>query len=138
MKITRIVAAMSLALLAQLAILPARAQTALSQDNDSISVTTALTFQSIALADNGRVMLEMQNNNANTDNCWVNVDGRVPVGATTTSTVTNSKGVSVTAAQASILLTPGLPYTRYFPHAPSAAIVGTCASVGDSLYVGIH
>ena len=118
--------------------IPATAQSALSQDNDSISVTTGLTYQSIALADNNRLMVEIQNNNTNTDNCWINVDGTVASGNTTASSVTNSKGVTITAAKASIVLQPGEAYTRYFPHVPLGPIVGTCTTNGDSIYAGIH
>lgn len=135
MKITRLVAALALLLFAP----PALAQSALSQDNRSISVTTGLTFQSIALADNNRLMIEIQNNNTSTDNCWINVDGVVGATAiTTTTNVTTSAGVTVTAAKASVLLGPGQAYTRYYPHVPLGPIVGTCATTADSIYVGIH
>jgi len=80
MSITRRVAALCVALFALLASLPAQAQSALSQDNDSISVATGLTYQLIAPADNGRLMVEIQNNNTSTDNCWINVDGIVVAG----------------------------------------------------------
>jgi len=138
MSITRRVAALCVALFALLASLPAQAQSALSQDNDSISVATGLTYQLIAPADNGRLMVEIQNNNTSTDNCWINVDGIVVATNTTSTSVNNSKGVVVTAAKASVLLQPGQAYTRYFPHVPLGPIVATCTNSGDSLYVGIH
>lgn len=109
----------------------------LNQNNNSITVTTGNTYQALAPANNGRQMLEIQNNNTSTDNCFINVDGVVAIGNTTSTNVTTVNGTT-TSAQASILLQPGQAYTRYYPYAPSAAIVGTCANNGDSLYVGIH
>lgn len=116
---------------------PAAAQSALSTDNRSISVVTGNTFQAITKADNTRRMLQIQNNNTSTDNCFVNDDGTVAVGDTT-ATAKTINGAALTAAKASILLQPGQAYTRYYPYVPDAAIVGTCANSGDSLYVGIH
>jgi hypothetical protein len=116
-----------------------RAETAMSQDNNSASIAVANTYQQVAPADNGRQMIQIENNNidsTNTHFCWVNDDGLVPAGSTTSTPVTNRNG-TITAAKASILLAPnGGAYTRYNP-VPSGPIVVTCAFT-DSLYVGIH
>lgn len=139
MTIPRLAAALCAALFASALLSggPARAQSALSTANKSISVATGNTYQAITTADNTRRMLQIQNNNTSTDNCWVNDDGTVAAGDTTATSKTVN-GATITAAKASILLQPGEAYTRYYPYVPDAAIVGTCASSGDSLYVGIH
>lgn len=111
------------------------AQSAVPQENRSISVTTGNTYQTIAGVNQSRRMIQIQNNNTNTDNCFINDDGLVAAGSTTATSVTTANG-AVTAAKASILLQPGQAYTRYYPYVPSGPIVGTCASNGDSLYVG--
>jgi hypothetical protein len=117
-----------------------RAETALSQDNRSLSVTTGNTYQTIAPADNTRQMIQIENNtidSTNTHFCYVNDDGLIPAGSTTSTPATTLNG-TVTAAKASILLAPnGGAYTRYNP-VPSGPLVATCAFSGDSLYVGIH
>lgn len=113
----------------------ALAQSAMTQENRSISVTTGNTYQAIAAVNQSRRMIQIQNNNTNTDNCFINDDGLVAAGNTTATSVTTANG-AITAAKASILLQPGQAYTRYYPYVPSGPIVGTCASNGDSLYVG--
>jgi hypothetical protein len=114
------------------------AQSSLPQDNATISVTTGLTYQSIAPADNTRQMIEIENNNlSGTDTCYINVDGLVAVGATTSTPVTTKNGAT-TAGKASVQLSPGGSYTRYYPYVPSGPIVGTCAQAADSIYAGIH
>lgn len=136
MKTIRIAAALALSLLAG----PALAQSALSTGNASISVTTGNTYQSVAKADNTRRMLQVQNNQnpaASTDVCYVNDDGLVAAGNTTSTNVTTLNGTMV-ASKASIMLVPGEAYTRYYPYVPDGPIVATCATTGDSLYVGIH
>lgn len=139
MSINRLVGRIAVAMFGLiLAMQTASAQSALPQDNRSISVATGLTYQTIAPADNSRHLVEIQNNNTNTDNCWINVDGVVANGNTTATNVTTAAGATVTAAKASILLAPGQPYSRYYPTAPNAPIVGTCASSGDSLYASIR
>lgn len=116
---------------------PVAAQSALSTDNRSISVTTGGTFQAIAPTDNTRRMLQIENNNTNTDDCWINDDGTVAVGDTT-ATAKTVHGAAITAQKASIRLTPGGQYTRYYPYVPDGPIVGTCTTTGDSIYAAIH
>lgn len=137
MSITRRVAALCVALFALLASLPAQAQSAIPTTNLSVSVGTGLTYQSIQGTSAGRRSLTIQNNNTNTDNCWINVDGNVVAGNATSSSVTVN-GASITAAKASVLLQPGEAYTRYYPFIPKGPIVGTCASSGDSIYADVQ
>lgn len=119
------------------------AQTAIPTVNNSVKVTTGLTYQQIlpstnvAGAPTSRNALQIENNNTNTDNCWINDDGTVAVGNTTSTSVTVN-GTAMTAAQASILLIPGGSYTRYYPHTPNGAIVGTCTNSADSIYAAIQ
>lgn len=116
----------------------ALAQSAMPTDNQSVSVATGLTYQSIQLANGVRRAVTIQNNNTtSTENCWINIDGTVAAGATTATSVT-VKGASITAAKASILLTPGQAYTRYYPYVPNGPIVGTCTTTGDSIYADIQ
>ncbi|MCS3725497.1 hypothetical protein [Bradyrhizobium betae] len=114
------------------------AQGAIPSANWSVSITTGNTYQTIQAADNSRRALTIQNNNVS-DNCWVNVDGSVVAGNTTSTSVTTSGSKqTMTAAKASLLLAPGGSYTRYYPYTDGGPIVGTCASSGDSLYVAVQ
>lgn len=105
---------------------PARAQvTDASTTNASVSITAGNTFQSVLAAVGAppaiRRSLTVQNNNTNTDNCWVFV------------------GPNASATKAtSILLAPGASYTRYYPYVPSDNISATCATTADTLYVDIQ
>ena len=82
----------------------------------SVAITVGATFQTVVAAGNYR-SLTIQNNNTNTDNCWVYVAN---AGSPTTAN--------------SILLTPGAAYTRYFPYIPNGAIKATCTTTADTLY----
>src|SRR6202035_1060263 len=79
--------------------------------NGSVAITTGNTFQTILSSNLGtttqRQALTIQNNNKTTDNCWIFLGSGTATKAT------------------SILLTPGLPYQRYFPFVPSDAIQAT-------------
>jgi hypothetical protein len=111
--------------------------------NWSAKITTGNTLQTILPSLNppaqSRRSLTMQNNQTSTDNCYVifgaNIASQITPGTTTLSSSITVNGVSVTVQQAAILLTPGLPYQRYYPFVPSDAIYGTCATTGDTLYV---
>ena len=112
--------------------------------NGSVKITTGLTYQVIQAAVNTsstsgsvRHSLTIENNNTNGDVCYLFIGGtQITAGTTTASTSITVGGVSMTAAQASILLAGGGgSFARYFPYVPSDAIYGTCASAGDSLYV---
>lgn len=105
--------------------------------NHSIKVTTGLTYQAIAIPLNDRVSVTFQNNagNASTDVCYIDITGKVPVGNTTSTNVTVD-GVTMTSAQASITLSNGGSYGRYTAFVPGGvAVVGTCTSTGDAIYV---
>lgn len=91
--------------------------------NSSVTVTTGNTFQQ-ALASNvantvRRQSLEIQNNNTNTDSCWVFLG--------TTANATKA---------ASIILAVGQAYTRYYPYVPDDAVQVTCAGNSDTVYIG--
>ena len=111
--------------------------------NYSATIAIANQFQTLVPAntfgvDSQRKSLTIQNNNT-TDPCYINVDGAVPNGTASTTTVTTLNG-KVTAIQASIYLTAGGSYGRYMPYLPSGAITGMCtnASGTDSIYVDIQ
>jgi hypothetical protein len=103
--------------------------------NYSAVITTGLTYQQLRPAEN-RWSITIQNNQTTTDNCYVFVGaGVITAGTTTTATNVTVGGVSMTAAKASILLTPGSSWSRYYPYVPSDPLYGTCASNSDSLYL---
>lgn len=99
-------------------------------------IATGNTFQVIAAADMNRRSLTIQNNNAS-DSCQLLVGGPWQAGDTASSSRTVN-GASLTAAQASIALTAGMSYTRYFPYVPNDAILITCATTGDSYYADVQ
>lgn len=115
---------------------PAVAQSNRGTLNYSAKITTGNTFQQIRPAEN-RWSITIQNNQTSTDNCWIipGGNGQITAGTTTLSSTVTINGVSMTAQQAAILLTPGLPWQRYYPYVPNDMIYGTCATTGDSLYV---
>lgn len=84
--------------------------------NASVTIATGNTFQTVLPAGN-RQSLTIENNNTNSDNCWIFVGSAVATKAT------------------SILLLAGGSYTRYFPFIPNDAIQATCTSTSDTLYV---
>jgi hypothetical protein len=109
-------------------------------NNTSVKITTGLTYQqilpSVPVNSGARRSVTIQNNQTNTDNCFLIIGtNQVTPATTTTATSITINGVSVTAAQASILLGPGTAYQRYFPYVPSDIIYGTCTTTGDSMYV---
>ena len=114
----------------------AMAQSAVPTDNWSVSITTGGTFQQVQPRNDARRSLTIQNNNAS-DSCYVNIDGSVVAGNTAASSVT-TRGGTVTAAKASVLLSAGQSYTRYYPYVPSGPIVATCATTASSLYVDMQ
>jgi hypothetical protein len=96
--------------------------------NYSATIVTGNTFQQILPVQN-RWSLTIQNNNTSADNCWVTFG-------------TTAAQVPITAVNAtkaiSIVLGPGQALTRYFPYVPSDAIIATCATTSDTLYVDIQ
>lgn len=118
---------------------PAMAQqTNAATTNGSVSVTTGNTYQTLLAAvvyPTVRRSLTIQNNNT-TDNCLLIVGtNQVTSGTTTTSSNLTIAGNTLAASKASILLSPGQSYTRYFPYIPNDTIYATCATTGDSIYV---
>ncbi len=90
--------------------------------NSSVTIGTGNTFQQVLASNLGtaiqRQSLTIQNNNTNTDSCWVFL------------------GTTANATKAtSIILAVGQAYTRYWPYVPSDAIQVTCASTSDTVYV---
>jgi hypothetical protein len=98
----------------------ALAQTNLATINNSTTITTGGTFQTVlpALGTGAvRRSITIQNNNTGTDNCWVFL----------------GSGAATTAK--SILLASGGSYQRYYPYVPSDAVQMTCTTTGDSVYI---
>ena len=98
----------------------ALAQTNLATINNSTTITTGGTFQTVlpALGTGAvRRSITIQNNNTGTDNCWVFL----------------GSGAATTAR--SILLASGGSYQRYYPYVPSDAVQMTCTTTGDSVYI---
>jgi hypothetical protein len=88
--------------------------------NASVSISTGNTFQTIITPPAAPAQwrsVTIENNNTNTDNCWITVDG------------------GAASKAKAILLLPGGSYTRYFPYVPANAIQGTCQTSADTLYV---
>lgn len=108
--------------------------------NGSVKIATGLTYQQVLPTLIGtstvRQSLTIENNQATgSDLCYLIVGtNQIVAGTTTTSSNITIGGNTVTAAQASITLTPGGSYTRYWPFVPSDAIYATCATTGDSIY----
>jgi hypothetical protein len=92
-------------------------------NNRSVVITTGNTFQAVLAAGNHR-SLTIQNNNA-TDTCWISF-GSIAGTAITAGNAAKASSIELLAGQA---------YTRYFPYVPSDAIIATCASSSDTLYV---
>lgn len=86
--------------------------------NQSATIATGNTFQTILAAGN-RQSLTIQNNNA-TNSCWIYL------------------GADTATKARSILLLAGGSYTRYWPFIPIDAIQATCASNGDTIYLDIQ
>lgn len=99
---------------------PAFAQTNAATTNGSVTIVTGNTFQTVlsalGVSPAIRRSLTIENNNAS-DSCWVFI------------------GSGSATKAASILLTSGGSYTRYYPYVPSDAIQATCAATSDTLYV---
>lgn len=119
----------------------------------STTITTGLTYQLILPAQTivepplpgARHSLTIQNNNVSagalsSDLCYLIVANsalaaQITPGTTTTSSNVTVSGKTITAAQASVVLSGGGSFQRYFPYIPSDAIYGTCATTADTLYV---
>lgn len=89
--------------------------------NGSVTITAGNTFQTALPALGAppavRRSLTVQNNNTTTDNCWLYL------------------GAGGATKAASIVLSPGGSYSRYYPFVPSDAVQVTCATTSDTMYV---
>lgn len=136
--------------LALLSVAPAQAQPVDVPTTILSNVITAgLTYQ-LAIAathnttDYNRKALTIQNNTVSngalsTDLCYFLIANaalaaQITAGTTTTSSSVTVGGHTITAAQASIVLSAGGSYGRYLTYVPSDAVYVTCASTGDSFY----
>jgi hypothetical protein len=71
-----------------------------------------------------------------TDSCYLIIGtNQIVPGSTAVASNITIGGNTITAGQASIVLAPGISYTRYYPYVPSDAIYGTCTTTADSIYV---
>lgn len=106
--------------------------------NRSVTVTLGNVYQKVSNPGGGdeakRKNITIQNNNTNSDFCWLDYTGLISSGMGTTSSVTTANQ-TITAAQASILLTQGGAAQRLDGYIPSDAIMVACANPGDSVYV---
>jgi hypothetical protein len=97
----------------------------LSTVNASGTITSGGTFQQIlpsihtgaGNASTARQSLTIQNDNTNSDNCWVFIG---PIASATEAT--------------SILLAPQQAYGRYWPNVPSDTVSITCTGTSDTFY----
>lgn len=100
----------------------AQAPTGIPTINRSVTISVGSTFQTVITSTtppSGALRsLTIQNNNTNSDNCWIFLG---PTASATKAT--------------SILLGPGGSYQRYSPYVPSDNIAATCATTSDTLYV---
>jgi hypothetical protein len=118
----------------------------LPTQNFSVTITTGLTYQlllaGVPVDSLARRSLTIQNNQTSgTDYCYLlfGVNVAVTPGTTTTaSTGIIAASPSLTAAQASIVLSPATPVTRYYPHIPSDPLYITCTTTGDSVHASIQ
>jgi hypothetical protein len=121
---------------------PSRAQiTNAATINGSVKITTGNVYQTLLPALGAppaiRRSLTIQNNQATgTDSCYLIIGtNQIVPGTTAIASNITIAGNTITAAQASIVLPPGVSYTRYYPYVPSDAIYGTCTTTADSIYV---
>jgi hypothetical protein len=91
-------------------------------DDNLVTIATANTFQQV-IGSNGsapeRRALIIKNNNTNGDTCWVFF------------------GDAKASKEGSVILTSGGSYVRYWPFVSSDAMLATCASTSDTLYVEV-
>ena len=100
--------------------------------NRSVIITTGLTYQVVVPAGTYKSII-IENNNTNTDLCYIEDSGLDVATNTTSTSVTTSNGTT-TAGKASITLAVNGSYNQN-SLTTSAAIVATCATSNDWLYV---
>jgi hypothetical protein len=93
-----------------------------SSDDNLVTIATGNTFQEV-IGSNGsaseRRALIIKNNNTNGDTCWVFF------------------GDANASKEESVTLASGGSYIRYWPFVSSDAMLATCASTSDTLYVEV-
>ena len=91
-------------------------------DDNLVTIATGNTFQQV-IGSNGsaaeRRALIIKNNNTNGDTCWVFF------------------GDAKASKEESVVLPSGGSYVRYWPFVSSDALLATCASTSDTLYVEV-
>jgi hypothetical protein len=91
-------------------------------DDNLVTIVTGNTFQQV-IGSNGssaeRRALIIKNNNTNGDTCWVFF------------------GEAKASKEESVILASGGSYVRYWPFVSSDAMLATCASTSDTLYVEV-
>jgi hypothetical protein len=91
-------------------------------DDNLVTIATGNTFQEV-IGSNGsaseRRALIIKNNNTNGDTCWVFF------------------GDANASKEESVTLASGGSYIRYWPFVSSDAMLATCASTSDTLYVEV-
>jgi hypothetical protein len=91
-------------------------------DDNLVTIATGNTFQQV-IGSNGNVTerraLIIKNNNPNGDTCWVFF------------------GDAKASKEESVILAAGSSYVRYWPFVSSDAMLATCASTSDTLYVEV-
>ena len=100
--------------------------------NRSALITTGGTFQ-VAVPAGTYKSIMIENNNTNTDLCYVEDSGLVVATNVLATSVTSTNGAT-TAAKASATLAINGSYTQV-NYTTSVAIVVTCATTGDSVYI---
>lgn len=93
--------------------------------NRSVSIASGTVFQAI-LSKGSYKSITIQNNNTNTDNCWITF------GTTTGGTLITAGNATVGE---SIILAPGQGYSRFFPSILFDEVEATCTNTNDTLYV---
>lgn len=127
-------------LLLALSCVGALAQTVAATTPLPVLIITGGTYQQILAPvtnSNQRRTLSMQNNNDTTDDCRALIGGPWQVGDTLATTRTIN-GVTLTAKQGAIRLTPSGSITRLTGYIPGDQILVTCVTTGNSFYLDIQ
>jgi hypothetical protein len=91
-------------------------------DDNLVTIATGNTFQQVIGPNDSaseRRALIIKNNNTNGDTCWVFF------------------GDAKASKEESVILASGGSYVRYWPFVSSGAMLATCASTSDTLYVEV-
>lgn len=108
--------------------------------NNSVQITSNLTYQTLLPTSFSRLSVTIENNNQNstltsTELCYLIIGtGQITPGTTTTTSNITIAGNSIPAGKASIQLPPGGSYQRYWPFTISDTMYVACTT-GTSDYV---